>query len=110
MASPLTRGIAYDHCTRVTHDQEEALEVADRVVVMNQAKVEQVGTPAEVFHHPASEFVMDFLGNVNVFRGRVEHGKAVWGNVSVELPSSAPQRASQANLYVRPMNSRSRDT
>ncbi len=86
----------------VTHDQEEALEVADRVVVMNQAKVEQVGTPAEVFHHPASEFVMDFLGNVNVFRGRVEHGKAVWGNVSVELPSSAPQRASQANLYVRP--------
>lgn len=55
----------------VTHDQEEALEVADRVVVMNQAKIEQVGTPEEVFHHPASEFVMDFLGNVNVFHERV---------------------------------------
>ena len=54
----------------VTHDQEEALEVADRIVVMNQAKIEQVGTPDEVFHNPASEFVMDFLGNVNVFHGR----------------------------------------
>ena len=54
----------------VTHDQEEALEVSDRVVVMNQAAIEQVGTPEEVFHHPASEFVMDFLGAVNVFHGR----------------------------------------
>lgn len=54
----------------VTHDQEEALEVADRVVVMNQAKVEQIGSPEEVFHHPASEFVIDFLGSVNVFSGR----------------------------------------
>ena len=55
----------------VTHNQEEALEVADRVVVMNQAWIEQVGTPAEVFHHPAWEFVIDFLGNVNVFHGRM---------------------------------------
>ncbi|MBU6386463.1 MAG: sulfate ABC transporter ATP-binding protein [Planctomycetes bacterium] len=54
----------------VTHDQEEALEVADRVVVMNQAKIEQIGTPEEVFHRPASEFVIDFLGSVNVFSGR----------------------------------------
>src|SRR5687768_5685914 len=61
----------------VTHDQEEALEVADRVVVMNQAKIEQVGTPEEVFHRPASEFVIDFLGNVNVFHGRIEQGQAV---------------------------------
>lgn len=56
----------------VTHDQEEALEVADQVVVMNQGQVEQVGTPDEVFHHPASEFVMQFIGNVNVFHGRGE--------------------------------------
>lgn len=54
----------------VTHDQEEALEVSDRVVVMNQARIEQVGTPDEVFHKPASPFVMDFLGNVNLFHGR----------------------------------------
>ena len=54
----------------VTHDQEEALEVADRVVVMNHGRIEQVGTPDEVYHQPATPFVMDFLGNVNVFHGR----------------------------------------
>src|SRR6202453_3771704 len=60
----------------VTHDQEEALEVADRIVIMNQGRVEQTGTPDEVFHHPASEFVVTFLGNVNLFHGRVDSGKA----------------------------------
>src|SRR5262249_49593230 len=55
----------------VTHDQEEAFEVADRVVVMNHGRIEQSGTPAEIFDHPANAFVMDFLGNVNVFHGRV---------------------------------------
>lgn len=56
----------------VTHDQEEALEVADRIVVINKGKIEQVGTPQEVFHHPANEFVINFLGSVNLFHGRVE--------------------------------------
>jgi sulfate/thiosulfate transport system ATP-binding protein len=56
----------------VTHDQEEALEVADRIVIMNQGRIEQTGTPDEVFHHPASEFVVTFLGNVNLFHGRTE--------------------------------------
>ena len=56
----------------VTHDQEEALEVADRIVIMNQGRIEQTGTPDEVFHHPASEFVVTFLGNVNLFHGRGE--------------------------------------
>src|SRR5580698_3509589 len=56
----------------VTHDQEEALEVADRIVIMNQGRIEQTGTPDEVFHHPASEFVFTFLGNVNLFHGRAE--------------------------------------
>ena len=53
----------------VTHDQEEALEVADRVVVMNHGRIEQVGTPDEVYNHPASPFVYDFLGSVNRLRG-----------------------------------------
>ena len=61
----------------VTHDQEEALEVADRIVIMNQGRIEQTGTPDEVFHHPASEFVVTFLGNVNLFHGRVEAGRQV---------------------------------
>jgi sulfate transport system ATP-binding protein len=54
----------------VTHDQEEALEVADRIVIMNQGRIEQSGTPDEVFHHPVSEFVVTFLGSVNLFHGR----------------------------------------
>jgi len=56
----------------VTHDQEEALEVADRVVLMNQGNVEQIGSPDEVYDHPATPFVYGFLGNVNLFHGRVE--------------------------------------
>lgn len=50
----------------VTHDQEEAMEVADELVIMNQGKVEQVGTPAEIYDHPATAFVMSFIGPVNV--------------------------------------------
>lgn len=56
----------------VTHDQEEALEVSDRVVVLNQGRIEQVGTPEEVYHRPASAFVAEFLGDVNLFHGRSE--------------------------------------
>ena len=59
----------------VTHDQEEALEVADRIVVISKGKIEQVGTPEEVFHNPANEFVINFLGNVNLFHGREEDGR-----------------------------------
>jgi sulfate transport system ATP-binding protein len=84
----------------VTHDQEEALEVSDRVVVMNRAKIEQVGTPSEVFHSPASEFVMDFLGNVNVFHGRVEQGKTVLGAAVAEKPDAKSN--GQPKVYVRP--------
>jgi sulfate transport system ATP-binding protein len=86
----------------VTHDQEEALEVADRVVVMNNAKIEQVGTPAEVFHNPASEFVMDFLGNVNVFHGRIENGQAMLGQFAVDVPHLVRESAQSANVYIRP--------
>src|SRR5262244_771974 len=60
----------------VTHDQEEALEVADRVVVMNEGKIEQVGSPDEVYNHPATPFVYNFLGNVNLFHGRWDGDKA----------------------------------
>jgi sulfate transport system ATP-binding protein len=54
----------------VTHDQEEAMEVADRVVVMNQGRIEQQGAPDEVYDHPATPFVLQFLGDVNLFHGR----------------------------------------
>ncbi|BFU91150.1 MAG: sulfate/thiosulfate import ATP-binding protein CysA [Nitrospira sp.] len=61
----------------VTHDQEEALEVADRVVVMHQGNIEQIGTPDEVYERPASPFVCQFLGDVNVFHGRAVHERNV---------------------------------
>jgi sulfate transport system ATP-binding protein len=86
----------------VTHDQEEAFEVSDHVVVMNEGRVEQVGTPAEVFEHPANAFVMDFLGNVNVFHGRVEKGKAVVSGLEVAYPEYPHDEAADAAVYVRP--------
>jgi len=62
----------------VTHDQEEALEVADSIVVMNKGQIEQVGAPNDVFQSPASEFVMKFLGDVNVFHGRIHDDRGVF--------------------------------
>ncbi len=86
----------------VTHDQEEAFEVADRVVVMNRGRIEQVGTPEEVFERPANGFVMDFLGNVNVFHGRVEGGRAVAGGLELAFPEYPHGEARPATVYVRP--------
>src|SRR6202049_2059998 len=59
----------------VTHDQEEALEVSDRVAIMNQGRIEQVGTPAEVYDNPANAFVYQFLGDVNLFHERIESAR-----------------------------------
>lgn len=61
----------------VTHDQDEALEVADRIVVMNQGRIEQDGSPEQVYLHPANAFVYRFLGAVNVFHGRIEGDRLV---------------------------------
>lgn len=85
----------------VTHDQEEALEVADRVVVMNEGRVEQIGTPQEVYHQPANPFVYNFLGNVNLFNGRVQDGVPVLG----ETPAGAEvgsEEGKRAIVFVRP--------
>jgi sulfate transport system ATP-binding protein len=86
----------------VTHDQEEAFEVADRVVIMQGGQVEQTGTPQQVFDEPANPFVLDFLGNVNVFHGRVEGGKAFVGGFEVACPSIPSAIALSATAYVRP--------
>lgn len=85
----------------VTHDQDEALEIADRVVVMNHGVIAQVGTPEEVFHRPSSEFVMDFLGSVNLFHGRIEAGKAVFGPLVLDHSGEATD-GRRARLFVRP--------
>ena len=68
----------------VTHDQEEAMEVADRVVVMNHGRIEQQGTPDQVYDHPATPFVLQFLGDVNLFHGRI--GQSATDDVSYVRP------------------------
>ncbi len=90
----------------VTHDQDEALEVADRVVVMNKGRIEQVGNPDEVFHHPATQFVMNFLGNVNLFHGRVQEGKAVFGPLVMDHDSGGGSDGESVKLFVRPFDLR----
>jgi len=88
----------------VTHDQEEALEVADRVVLMNTGSVAQIGSPQEVWDHPASPFVYGFLGDVNLFHGRAHEGEMLIGGDAVSLNSPEHQlvQDSKAFAYVRP--------
>ncbi|WP_216900013.1 sulfate/molybdate ABC transporter ATP-binding protein [Synechococcus sp. CCY 9618] len=80
----------------VTHDQEEAMEVADRIVVMNEGRVEQIGSPAEIYDHPASPFVMSFVGAVNELPS---------GSLPVRQeanPSAAAPAATDGRIFVRP--------
>ncbi len=82
----------------VTHDQEEALSVADRIVVMNHGVIEQVGTPIDIYREPASPFVADFVGKVNVLPARVSGGELLVGDL--RLPAEGADR--EARVYLRP--------
>ena len=85
----------------VTHDQEEALEVADEVVVMNRGRIEQIGTPAEIYDRPATPFVYRFLGNVNALPCQIKGGRAVIEGV--ELTCSAGDGGSgPGTAFIRP--------
>ncbi|HEX4869979.1 MAG TPA: TOBE-like domain-containing protein [Moraxellaceae bacterium] len=86
----------------VTHDQEEALEVADRIVVLNKGRIEQVGTPDQVYSAPASPFVYSFLGNVNLFHGRVAEGWADIGGLRLPAADHGDAADAPAVAYVRP--------
>jgi sulfate transport system ATP-binding protein len=86
----------------VTHDQEEALEVADRIVVMNKGRVEQDGTPEQVYDHPANPFVYEFLGTVNLFHARVRDGDQLIQPSSADLPAAGEQLEQLGLAYVRP--------
>jgi sulfate transport system ATP-binding protein len=83
----------------VTHDQEEALELADRVVVMSKGRIEQVGTTAEVYEKPATPFVFDFLGSVNLLAGEVQGGKLKLNGLSLPTASTL---TGPVDVYVRP--------
>lgn len=78
----------------VTHDQEEALEVSDSIVILNKGKIEQVGSPEDVYENPASPFVYGFLGNVNLFHARLDKGKL---NLNAQEADT-----DQVSLFVRP--------
>ncbi len=83
----------------VTHDQEEALEVADRVVVMHKGKIEQVGTPTEILDHPQTPFVNEFVGDVNTLRGVIQDGHAQIG--ALRIPAHGYEGGSAVRALVR---------
>jgi sulfate transport system ATP-binding protein len=85
----------------VTHDQEEAFEVADVVAIMQRGHLEQIGPPREIFEEPASPFVMDFLGDVNVFHGHVQRGRARLGALELAYPQHPHDEARAATAFVR---------
>jgi sulfate transport system ATP-binding protein len=89
-------------CVFVTHDQEEALEVSDRVAIMDKGVIEQIGTPENVYESPANPFVYNFLGNVNLFHGRVDSGKARIGGIEIDAPDHPDATDSPAVVYARP--------
>ena len=86
----------------VTHDQEEALEVADRIVVINKGQIEQIGSPQAVYDHPVSPFVYQFLGNVNQFNGHIHEGEAKIEGFDIQLNVHHATQNSAALAYVRP--------
>ena len=90
----------------VTHDQEEALEVATQVAILNDGKIEQAGTPEELYHRPATPFVSGFLGNINLFHGRIEDGLLYVRGTPLMLTSGRARVANgsidQAMVYIRP--------
>ena len=85
----------------VTHDQQEAFEVADQVVVLNRGRVEQMGPPQELYENPKTPFVTSFLGAVNVLRGQTARGVAVLGD-GIHVPTEIRGSDQPVSVYVRP--------
>jgi sulfate transport system ATP-binding protein len=90
----------------VTHDQEEALEVSDNIVILNKGKVEQVGSPEDVYDRPANPFVYGFLGNVNLFHARIDKGVLnLEGNGErVEGAPHEEEASPEVSFFVRPQD------
>jgi sulfate transport system ATP-binding protein len=86
----------------VTHDQEEALELADRIAITNGGRIEQIGTPEEVYEHPVSPFVYNFLGNVNLFHGRVQDGRLKLAELEGQATSGTAATAAVTDPLEKP--------
>ena len=86
----------------VTHDQEEALEVSDRVVLFDHGRIEQIGVPDEVYDHPATSFVYGFLGHANQLQSRVHEGVAEIGRSRIAAPEHRGIVDATGTAYIRP--------
>jgi len=86
----------------VTHDQDEALDLADRVAIMSRGQIEQIGTPSDIFEEPKTPFVIDFLGRTNAFNCEVSDGKVKLGDKLIMIDPPLPD--GQAVAFVRPAN------
>lgn len=84
----------------ITHDQEEALEMADRIAILNDGRIEQIGTPYEVYNHPRNEFVASFLGVANVLLGRWQEGQVAVGALRLKAPPDAPALSERQLIKV----------
>jgi sulfate transport system ATP-binding protein len=88
----------------VTHDQEEALEVSDRVVLINKGHVEQIGTPQDVYHRPETAFAYGFIGSVNEFRGKVEDGFLRVGDEKLRISGQQFRDGQEVIAFSRPQD------
>ncbi len=88
----------------VTHDQEEAMEVSDRVVLINKGHVEQIGTPKEIYERPETAFAYGFIGSVNEFRGRIEGGYVHVGDEKLRIDSGGFKDGQEVIAFSRPQD------
>ena len=88
----------------VTHDQIEALTLSDRVIIMNEGRIMQEGSPYDIYHHPTNIFVAEFIGDpgINLFEGNIENGKLNCGGISIPLPSNISNNNGRLTVGVRP--------
>jgi len=86
----------------VTHDQEEALSMADRIVVMNHGVIEQIGTPTEVYRHPATLFVADFIGETNKFSATVQGGHVAMAGLRLAAQTAGHAEGAAVTVAIRP--------
>lgn len=89
----------------VTHDQEEAMEICDKIFVINHGRIEQAGKPEEIYNHPATEFVVNFVGSMNIIPGKVEKGKVPMGPYTFPVENmNGFREGDEVKVYFRPQD------
>jgi iron(III) transport system ATP-binding protein len=88
----------------VTHDQSEAMTTADKIVVMNRGRIEQIGSPETIYQHPCSEFVARFIGGTNILRGQGDGDAVRCGPMVIRCGNAVPKVAGETPVSIRPMD------